>query len=155
LTGGAIEQAGIIQREITSPVIRQSAGQKTLDDFERFRKPFVTLASAGPAFAHDVFVQAFPCPEPEGEAVVAEQRNCSRALGNDRRVIAHDRTSDRGHQADLLGCIGQCSEDRPGERRVALLLDPWEEVIGNSGEIKAGLLGTIGIAHQIGRAVLL
>jgi hypothetical protein len=38
---------------------------------------------------------------------------------------------------------------------MALLLNPGKEVIRNGGEIETGLLGTIGIAYQIGRAVLL
>ena len=38
---------------------------------------------------------------------------------------------------------------------MALLFDPGKEVIGDSGEVEAGLLGAIGIAHEIDRAVLL
>jgi hypothetical protein len=36
-----------------------------------------------------------------------------------------------------------------------LLLNPEKEVIGNGGEVETGPLGTIGIAYQISRAVLL
>src|SRR5258708_39869580 len=38
---------------------------------------------------------------------------------------------------------------------MALLLNPGKEVIGNGCELEAGLLSTIGIAYQIGRAVFL
>ena len=55
----------------------------------------------------------------------------------------------------MPGCICHRSQNRPGERRVALLLNPGKEVIRNGREIETGLLGTIGIAYQIGRAVLL
>jgi hypothetical protein len=51
--------------------------------------------------------------------------------------------------------FAQRSENRPSEWRMTLLLDPGKEVIGNGGEVEAGLFGAIGIAYQIGRAVLL
>ena len=55
-----------------SSVVRQSAGQQALDDVDRFRQALVTLASAGPACADDVFVQPLSGPEPEREPVVAQ-----------------------------------------------------------------------------------
>jgi hypothetical protein len=90
-----------------------------------------TLADTGPTRADDMFVQAFPGPESEGEAVAGQQSHGGRALGDDRGMVAHDRTGHRRHQADLSGCIRQRSQDRPGERRMPLPLEPragWRPV---------------------------
>jgi hypothetical protein len=38
---------------------------------------------------------------------------------------------------------------------MALLLDPREKVIGNGRELEPGLLRALGVAHEVGRAVLL
>jgi hypothetical protein len=125
--------------EVSSPIVLEFARQQTLDDVDRFRQALMTLPPAGPACADDMFVQALSRPEPEGKAVVAEQSHRGRALGDDRRMVAHDRTGHRRHQADALGGVGQRSQDRPGERRMALLLEPGKVVIGNGREVEAGL----------------
>jgi hypothetical protein len=77
---GSIEQAGMIELEVTALVTGQAAREQALDDIERFRQALATLRSAGPTGPDDVLVQAFARAEPERESIVAEQPRGGRAL---------------------------------------------------------------------------
>src|SRR5215218_4095370 len=101
-----------------------------------------------------MLIQALPGPEAEGEATIAEQSHRSSGLGDNRRVIAHDRTGHRRHQANMLGRVGHGTQDRPSERCVALFLDPGREVIRYGRKLETSLLGAPDVAHEISRAVL-
>jgi len=43
---------------------------------------------------------------------------------DDGRVVAHDRAGDGRHQAEALGGISHGAQNRPGERSMALLINP-------------------------------
>jgi tetratricopeptide (TPR) repeat protein len=73
---------------------------------------------------------------------------------DDRRVIAHDRASDRCHQLNLPRGLGGGTEHRPRERRMALFVEPRKEIVRNRREGEPGLLGTDHVADQGGRPVL-
>ena len=107
-----------------SPIIAQLAGEETMDDVDGFREALVALEQARPACTHDMFVEAFSRPEAESEPVFAEERQCGRGLGDNGRVVAHDRACDGGHKAEALGGIGHGAQNRPGKRSMALLIDP-------------------------------
>src|SRR6185369_9225795 len=47
------------------------------------------------------------------------------------------------------------AEHRPGERALALAIQPRMEVIGQEGELEPGLLGTDGVADEVEWSVLL
>jgi len=64
-------------------------------------------------------------------------------------VVAHDRAGDGRHQAEALGSIGHGTQNRPGERCVALLFDPRLEVVRNGCEVEACVLGTLGVVDEI------
>src|SRR4051794_16870025 len=102
-----------------------------------------------------MLIQALPGPKSEGEAIIAEQSHCGSSLSDNRRVIAHDWTGHRRHQANMLGRVGQRAQDRPGERCVALFLDPGREVIRYGRKFETSLLSAPDVAHEIRRAVLL
>jgi hypothetical protein len=155
LASGPIEQASVVELKVMAAIGRHRARQQPLDDVDRLRQALMALDPARPAEADDVLVQAFAGAEAEAEPIVAEQRHGCRPLGDDCRVVAHDRAGDGGHQADLPCRIGDRSQHRPGQRRMALLFDPREKVIGNGRELEPGFLGAPGVAHQVGRAVLL
>src|SRR5215213_11306629 len=102
-----------------------------------------------------MLIQALPGPESEGEAIIAEQSHRGSSLGDNRRMIAHDRTGHRRHQTNTLGRVGQGAQDRPGERCVALFLDPGRKVIRYGRKFETSLLGASDVAYEISRAVLL
>src|SRR4051794_30663905 len=102
-----------------------------------------------------MLIQTLPGPESEGKAIIAEQSHRGSGLGDNRRVIAHDRTGHRRHQTNMLGRVGQSAQDRPDERCVALFLDPGREVIRYGRKFETSLLSAPDVTHEIGRAVLL
>jgi hypothetical protein len=86
---------------------------------------------------------------PEPEAPVHQEPNSSRALRDDRWMVAHGRAGDRCHQSDPIRGIGNRPQHGPGKRRVPLLFDPREEVIRDRREIKASLLGQRRVFDQL------
>ena len=144
----------MIEAKILAAIIGELARQEVLDDVDRFRQPLLALAPAGPAGADDVLVESLARTEPERETIVAEQRHRGGALRDHRGMVAHGRAGHRRHQADAPRRIGERAQHRPGERGVALLLEPGREVIGQRGNVEAGLLGALRVAHQRGRPVL-
>src|SRR3954454_23124106 len=101
-----------------------------------------------------MLIQALPGPKPEGKAIIAKQSHCGSSLSDNRRMIAHDRTGHRRHQANMLGRVGQRAQDRPDERCVALFLNPGREVIRYGRKFETSLLRAPDVAHEIGWAVL-
>ena len=102
-----------------------------------------------------MLIQPFSRAQTEGEAAVAEQRHGGRCLRNDCGVVAHDRTGHRRHQRHAPRGICQRSQHRPRKRRVPLLLQPREEMVGNRRKVEARLLGTRRIADERERSMLL
>ena len=145
----------MIELQVLSPVVGEGACKQALNNVDGFRQALVTLAPPGPAGADDVLVQALSGPQSQREPVVAEQPQRGGALRDDGRMVAHGRTRDRRHQADPPRRLGQRAQYGPGQRRMPLLFEPGKEVIGNGREVETRLLGTLGIAYQVGGAVLL
>ena len=152
---GAVEQLRVVEVEILAAVVGQGPVQQAADDVVGLGQPLVPLAETGPAFADDMLVEPFAGAEPENEAVAAQHRQCRGGLRDDRRMIAHDRAGDGRHQPDMAGRLGGGAEHGPGERRMALLVEPREEMVGNRREIEPGLFGAHRVAHQRGRPVFL
>ena len=152
---GAVEQFRIVEVEILAAVVGQGTVQQAADDVVGLGQPLVPLADAGPAFADDMLVEPFAGAETENEAVAAQHRQGRRGLRDDCRMVAHDRAGHCRHQPDMAGRLGGGAEHGPGERRMALLVEPGEEMVGNRREIEPGLFGAHRIAHQRGRPVFL
>lgn len=58
LAVGPVEQAGMIEPQVLSPVVGEGACKQALNNVDGFRQALVTLAPPGPAGADDVLVQA-------------------------------------------------------------------------------------------------
>ena len=131
---------------MAAAVVLQAAGKQSLDDVERFGQPLVPFNHARPALADDMLVQALAGAQPKREAAVAEQAHGRRRLGDDCRMVAHDRASHRRHEPEIRGGLHDRAQNRPSERRMRLLLEPGKEMVGDRGKLEAGLLGTPRIA---------
>ena len=96
-----------------------------------------------------MLVEVFSGPEAEQETAVAHLRDGRPHLGHDRGMVANDRAGHHRHQLHARGPGGDGTEHAPGERTLALLLEPGMEMIGDHGEIEAGLLRQFRIADQV------
>jgi hypothetical protein len=135
-------------------IIRKIAGQQALNDVERLGQALVPLNPARPTRTDYVLIEALAAAKSQCEAVVAEQRQRRGALRHDGGMVAHCRAGHGRHQADPMRRICNGSQHRPGQRGMALLLEPGKVVIGNGREVEAGRFGTFCVAHQIDRAML-
>src|SRR5919112_1210327 len=108
----------------------------------------------GPAVAEDVLVEVLAAADPEPEAALQGQGGGGRGLGEDGRVDADRGAGDPGGDREAGGG-GDPADHRPHERALALVVVPGVVVVGDPHRPEAGLLGLLGLADQLGRAVLL
>ncbi|SNT55722.1 hypothetical protein SAMN05216252_14017 [Actinacidiphila glaucinigra] len=108
-----------------------------------------------PSTAHDVFVEVLPRTQAEPEPALGQQLQRRRLLRDDGRVVAHGRTGHVRHQRDPRGGLRGRSQHAPGVRRVTLLVQPREVVVGSHREVKARLLRPDHVGHQVLGARLL
>ena len=109
-----------------------------------------------PPLADHVLVEVLPRTQPEGEPAVArEQRDRGGLLGDDRRVVAHDRAGHVRHQRHPLGRGGDRAQHGPRVRGVALAVEPGQVVVADDLEVEPGVLGGDGVGDQLAGPALL
>jgi hypothetical protein len=99
--------------------------------------------AAGPG---DVLVEVLPTAEAEGEPAAGQHADGGRLLCYHRGVVAERRAGHEPHQRQPLGRLSRRAEHGPGVRQVALLLEPWEVMVGHHGEVEARCFRL----HQVG-----
>jgi hypothetical protein len=120
----AIEKASMIEPIASAAIVGEVAAKKSLDDVDRLAEAFPPLDAARPTRSGNVLVEALSRAEAEREAGSGEEAKGRGALGNDRRMVAHNRACHGCHQADPVGRIGDGAEHRPSQRCVSLFLEP-------------------------------
>jgi hypothetical protein len=65
---------------------------------------------------------------------------------------AHGGTGHAGGQFDALGLRGDGAQHGPGERGVALDVEPWVVVVADLDEVEAGAFGQHGLADELLRS---
>src|SRR4051794_4902811 len=152
---GQVPQPRRLDLEMLAADVDVAAGEQRTDDLDGFLESLVTDVRRGPALSDDVLVEVLAGAEAEGEPALAQQLHRGGLLGDDGRVVAEGRAGDVGHQRDPRRRPRGGAEHRPRIGRVALLVEPWEVVVGDDGEVEAGGLGGDHVVDQLARAGLL
>ncbi len=153
---GQVEDAGIRQLQVLALVGPVAALPEQPDDLQRLAQHLVAHPHrVGKLQSHHMFVEAFTGADAEGEAAAGDQRGGRGGLGHDGGVVAQRRAGDAGGQADPFGARGDRAEHAPGERGMALVVEPGMEMVTDLDEVEAGLLGRHGLPDEVVRPVAL
>ncbi len=155
---GQVEDPGVLHVVVAAPMGDVAARPQPAQHLDGLGQHLVAHLGRGPAGTHDVLVEALTGPQPEGEAPLAHHRHRGRGLGDDHRVVADGGARHHGGQLHALGRVGHRAQHRPGEGAVVLAGEPRVVVVGEHGELEAGLFGphrvvdqgtgTVALSHQ-------
>src|SRR5438445_7857707 len=113
-----------------------AATEQRADDLGRLFEALLTYVGRRPTLADDVLVEVLAGPEPESEPALAQQLYRRGFLRDHRRVVAERRAGDVGHERDARRRPRRRAEHRPCVRRVTLLVEPGEVVVGDDREVE-------------------
>ncbi|CPU66997.1 Uncharacterised protein [Mycobacteroides abscessus] len=152
---GQVPELGGVDAIVDAVEREALAVEQRADDLHRLLEHVVPLADGGPALARHVLVEVLPGAEPEGEAVVGQERHGRGLLRHDRGVVAQEGAGHVRHEADALGRLGDRPEHGPRVRGVALGVEPGEVVVAHHLEVEADALRVDRVLHERTRAGLL
>ena len=101
-----------------------------------------------------MLVQVLAGTNPKKEAPRHHSCHGSGSLGDNSGVGANKRAGDARAKLKPLGGMGDCADNTPDERGLALLIDPGMEMVRDEGVAKANFLGAAGVLNERVRRML-
>jgi len=164
VAGHGQRQGNRVLREIPDPrglnvevlplPAHQIPGKQCTNDAHCLLQHVVPGVDGRPPLADHMLVQALATSQSQCEAPVREDLDRRGFLRDHGRVVPDGRTSHIRHQPDSLGGMGNCSQHRPGVRRMPLLGQPRRVMITHHFEVEADFFGPNCMADQFFRAGL-